>query len=296
VLKQWLARALSLAIVGPLCARLAHSIVSSDGSHQTTLLTGNSLSQGILMLIAIMLITLVMGVGIARLVDRREGLLNVAFVLGWVAWTSGRLGEVYRGDPGSTTLIRLSLESVLISGAMLVILMLMTNPSKGMGDGQPDEVSRFDPAAIKNTLSTSAGIGSMLGAIVGAFVIAILFGQNDLPGQSVGVGFIAGIASGVLGTLAAGALAAEDDRENPTPYAPIVIGGMLAGIIAPLVGLLVPGGPKLLGATLIADLPGYLVLSPMAWIMGALLGVPIGHSWVEHSTAQTQTKAPSASA
>jgi len=293
VIKQWIARAVSLAIIGPTCARIAHGVLASDGTHQTTLLTGGSISTGFFSLITILALVGVMGIVIGRLVDRREGMLNIAFALGWVAWNSGRLGEVYRIAPEPITLIKLSIESLIIMVGVLLALALMTNPSKGLPSGYPDAGSRFDLAAIKGSLGSKPGRFSLLAGILGAFVMAVLFARTDLPGQAVGVGFGCGILAGIAGTLGATTTRGDDDKNEPTPLPPMVIAVLIAGVLAPLIGVVFPGAGKLMGHVFIADLPGFLVISPMAWAMGALLGVPVGHSWVEHSAAQAanaQTK------
>ncbi len=290
--KQWIARALSLCIVGPTCAMITGRVIGADGSHHTTFLTGSSIGSGALALVMVLGLSLTMGVVIGRVVDRREGLLNTAFVFGWVAWTLGRLGEIYRVTPESGTLIKMGIEGLMISVGMLIALVLMTNPPKGSNSGQHDEISRFDIGYLKNSLVKREGICSLIAAMIGGLIFALLFGQTDLPGQSVGVGVGAGIVAGTLGALVANTMRDAKSKDAPTPFAPIIIGMMLASVFAPMIGLLKPGADGLLGLVVRGDLPGYLIVSPIAWVMGALLGVPIGHSWVEHSVHQANASQP----
>ena len=285
-MKQWIARAISLCVVGPIAAMIASGVVAPDGSHSTTFLTSSSMGSGGIALAIVLGLVLVMGVCFGRLIDRREGLLNIAFVLGWVAWTMGRMGEVYRISPESGTLIALAIEGLVVSCAVLLALVLMTNPSKGMVHGHSDDISRFDVGYLKGALCTKAGIASMLAAFAGALVISTVWGQNDLPGQSVGVGFFAGIGAGLAGTLAATSINKSGHSIKPTAFAPVIVGVMLCSVLTPLIGIIKPGSGGLLELVMAADLPGYLIVSPMAWTMGALLGVPMGHSWVEHSVQQ----------
>lgn len=289
VSKQWTARVVSLCVVGPICAMIAGGVVGIDGSRHTTFLSGSSISSGAIALAMVLGLTLVMGVVIGRVVDRREGFLNIAFVFVWIAWTSGRVGEIFRVAPESGTLIKLSIEGLMISGAVLIGMVLMTNPTKGTTHGHPDEVSRFDLGYIKSVLTKAEGLVSMLAALAGALVFSWLFGQTDLPGQSVGVGFGAGIVAGLVGALAANSARKEDHKSATTPFAPIFIGVMLASIMAPLIGMVLPGADGLGSAVIHSDLPGFLIVSPIAWTMGALMGVPMGHSWVEHSVHQAAT-------
>ncbi|MEX0877039.1 MAG: hypothetical protein WD114_06230 [Phycisphaerales bacterium] len=292
VLKQWAARALSLCVIGPAAAWVAHRVLAADGTHQTTLLTGDSLTTGLSSLVGVALLVLLTGVIVARLVDRREGLLNMAFVLGWVAWTSGQLGEVFRVRPDTGTLVMLAAEGLLLTGAVLLAGVLMTDPQRGGRMGQPDDVSRFDLPLLFSSLTSKPGLAAMLAGIVGAAAVAMLFGQSDLPGQSVGVGFGAGILGGVAGAMAAGSMRGGDEELVATPYAPIMLGVMLCAVIAPLLGIVRPGAGDLAGLVVRGDLPGYLIVSPSAWVICALLGVPVGHSWVEHSAAQANATTP----
>ncbi len=296
IAKQWIARALSLCVLGPICAMIASSVVGADGTHHTTFLTGASIASGALALIMVLGLTLAMGITIGRLVDRREGLLNMAFVLGWVAWTSGRLGEIYRMTPETGTLLKLSSEGLIISISMLVALIFMTSPSKGSESDQHDEISRFDTKYIKDSLTKREGIASLIAGTIAGLIFAQLFGQTDLPGQAVGVGFGAGILAGTAGALVANTVRNTNTKDTPTPLAPIIIGVMLAGVLAPIIGIIKPGPDNLLGLVVHGDLQGYLIVSPIAWSMGALLGVPIGHSWVEHSVHQANTSHASQSA
>ncbi len=266
-----------------MCAMIAGSVVGADGTHHTTFLTGASIGSGALALALVLGLSLVMGVVIGRVVDRREGMLNIAFVFGWVAWTSGRLGEVYRVTPESGTLLKLGIEGAVISVGVLVALMAMTGAKRA---DDRDDVSRFDPAFVRRSMMQVPGWGALGAAVVGALVFSWLFGQTDLPGQSVGVGFGAGIAAGALGALVANTMRGAEEKDAQTAFAPIMIGVMLCSVLGVAIGLVVPGAGGLLKGVVHGDLPGYLIVSPMAWSMGALLGVPIGHSWVEHSVHQ----------
>ena len=284
VLKQWIARAVALCVVGPICAMLASGVVASDGSHDTSFLTSHG--GGAVALGSVLLLGLGFGVIVGRVVDRREGFLNIAFVFGWVAWTMGRMGEVYRIAPESGTFIKLAIEAGVIGLATMIALMVMTNPSKGMVHGHSDDVSRFDYGYLKESMTNARGLASMGVGLLAALVFAYIFGQTDLPGQSVGVGFGAGIFAGLGGAMAASSMQKKSNHHEPTAFGPIMLGVMLAGVVGPLVGLIMPGSNELVGLVVKGDLQGFLIVSPMAWTMGALLGVPVGHSWVEHSAQQ----------
>lgn len=291
IIKQWIARALTLCVVGPVAAWLSHRVLAGDGSHQTTMLTGGSLMTGLGCLLGVAVLVALTGAIAGRMVDRREGLLNMAFVLVWVAWTSGRLGEVYRFNHTGATLVLLAIEGAVLTGAVLVAGAMLAGP--GMHQGRPDEVTRLDPAALRRSLGGAPGLAAMGAGLIAGLLMAVIFGQSDLAGQSVGVGFGAGLLGGVAGAMAASSMKEKNAPHTPVPMAPIMLGVMLCSLVAPLIGIVRPGSGHLHALVIASDLPGYLIVSPSAWIMGALLGVPIGHSWVEHSAAQAGSGAPS---
>ncbi len=282
--KQWVARALALCVIGPSAAGISHRVLAVDGSHQTTMLTGASVGMGLVCLLAAAALVLLTGVVFGRGVDRREGILNMAFVLGWVAWTSGRLGEVYRYHHTGSVLVLQAAEGAALGVAVLAAGALLRGAGTRRGHG--DEVSRFGPSELRAALGSAGGLAALGASVVAAMAVAILFGQTDLAGQSVGVGFGAGILAGVAGAMAAGSIKNEEGGHVPVPFAPIMLGVMLCAVLGPLIGLVRPGAGGLHALVIAGDLPGYLIVSPGAWVMGALLGVPVGHSWVEHSSAQ----------
>lgn len=285
-IRQWISRALALAVIGPLAATIAQGPVASDGSESHTLLTVESLGGGLVALLLVGVLLVLTAVIGKALGGRREALLGMSFVLGWVAWTSGRLGQIYQLSPESGTSIMLALEAVLLTLIVVSAGMLISR------DTEQDRVSSFSLAQIAATLKDSAQLGAMGASLVAAGAVAWLFARTDLAGQSVGVGLFAGIASGVVGAMVAASMHGKD-KHSGTPYAPIMLGVMLCGVLTALLGIVVPGSDKLGALALTGDLPGYLALSPAAWAMGALLGVPVGHGWVEHSQTQAAPQAAS---
>ncbi len=282
-IRQWISRAIALCVIGPIAANIASGPVGSDGSSQHTLLTVDSMSAGIVALLVVSGLIVLMGVVGAKLGGRREGLLCMGFVLGWVAWTQGRMGQVYLLSPDAGTSVKLAIESL---GLMLVVLFAGVLISR---DSEKDPVSSFAPAHLRSWIRNKAMLGALGGGVVGAVAMAWLFGRTDLPGQSVGVGLFGGILAGVVGAMSAASLNGKAEHTG-TPFAPIIFGVMLAGVLGPLVGIVAPGLGEIGELAIVGELPGYLALSPAAWVMGALIGVPVGHSWVEHSHARVEHK------
>ncbi|MAO22645.1 MAG: hypothetical protein CMJ35_07100 [Phycisphaerae bacterium] len=288
-IRQWISRAIALGVIGPIAAELAGRVVAPDGSKQHTLLSGVSLGAGIIALLGVGLLVALMGFLGGMLGGRRESLLGMGFVLGWVAWTSGRLGRVYQLAPDSGTLVMLAVEALVLLLVVLVVGALLSR------NDESDPISSFKPDRLRGWLQNKAMLGAMVGALVASGVVAWLFGRSDLPGQSIGVGFLAGIMAGVVGAMIAGSMSEEKGGHSGTPYAPVMLGVMLCGVIAPLVGIFMPGAGALEELVYKGGLPGYLIVSPSAWAGGALIGVPVGHSWIEHSHAHAASGAKTTS-
>jgi hypothetical protein len=287
-IRQWISRALALCLIGPIAAGFAQRVFAPDGSGAHTMLTGDALGSGMLALMLVTAMVLVMGVVGGTLGGRREGLLCMGFVLGWVGWTSGRLGQVYQLAPDVLTSVMLAMETFVLMLGVVFAGSLLSR------DRSTDGYSSFAFADLRAWLVSKPMLGALGAGFVGAAVIAWLFGRTDLPGQAVGVGLLAGIFAGVLGAMASASLS-EKDGHKGTPLAPMMLGMMLCGMIAPLVGIVFPGLGELPALSVQGQLPGYLAVSPAAWVMGALLGVPIGHSWVEQTHAhQAQQKTAAA--
>ncbi len=281
VTKQWIARALALCVVGPICSKLATSLMASDGSGDITFLSAST--DGLVTLVLTLLIALGFGIVVSWVTDRKEAIFNIALVYGWIGWTIGSMGEIFRIEHGTGVLLRLGFESIIITILTLLGLSLLSKKPQSEESGIDDSVVRFDFKFILQSIRSKQGMIAIGLAIIASAIAAIILGQSDLPGQSVGVGFFAGIAGGLAGAMGWSGSQKSTKHPKPAPYGVLMIGVMLMGCIAPFIGLIRPGEAELLSLTIKADIPGFLIVSPIAWSMGALLGVPIGHSWVEHS-------------
>ena len=282
---RWISRAATLCVVGPIAARLAQGVHAPDGAEGASFLVSETPARGMIVLAIVLAMTGLVGVLIARVSTRREAMLNMSFVLGWVAWTSGRMGELFRVDQSG--FVMLAIEAALI-GCVVVAVMVVAS-----GTQDEDSSSRFDP---KTMLAGKGGISLFAAAIV-TLAIVWLFGQTDLPGQSLWSSFAGGVAAGLVGAMVQqssgagtkGAHPRQRDPETTHGFAPMIVGVLFAGVLAPLVGMFVPGSGGVLKTIGLGTLPGWLAVSPIAWSVGALLGVPIGWGWVESTVAMQET-------
>lgn len=283
---RWICRGLSLLLFGPIAAWAAGSVRAIDGSGDVTLLTGASLVGGIVALVAVAACVILASAISARLADRHEAVLNAGFVFGWLAWTSGRLGEVFRMGPDSVTLIKLAIEAIAIGLIVIASWIVADRLSRrspkdeGLGLSGRDLTASVVLKAGLPTMGVSLGLG---------LVLAWLFARYDGAGQSLGTAFIAGIGAGVFGSLVFQSVMKEEDTGLPgvtAMFIPIALGLILAGVIGPMVGFVMPGAGKLLDGVARGSLPGWVLVSPSAWAAGALIGVPAGMSFLQSAAKE----------
>jgi len=285
---RWVVRGISLLLLGPLAAWIAGGVRAGDGSQAATLLTGGSMVPGLIALVGVGLCVIAGGGIAARLCDRHEAVLNAGFVIAWVAWTAGRLGDAYRLDPEAGTLIRVALEG---AGMLAVFALAMLVSDKVSRRSAQAEGLGLGGAAFVGALRQRAALPAMGASLGISLVLAWLFARHDAPGQALGSAFLCGLGAGVFGSLVAQSVAPEENAKSTglpgvtATFIPIAIGVLLAGVIGPAVGLGAPGAGKLLSGVARGDLPGWILVSPSAWAAGALIGVPTGISFLQPKAA-----------
>lgn len=290
----WVLRGAAILVLGPIAGMLANSMRSVDGSGHATMLLSSSIVRGVFVVLAIGFMAQLIGIVATKVLSLREGVLNAGFVLAWGAWGGGRVGEALRSDPGVGSLVRLAIEGGLVFGLVAFMLWMMTKAAK-KGDVRSD-VLRFDGSLI----STLRAEPTMMAAVLGVSVIAALGASwlqvtSDLTGQSVWGGFVGGLLAG----LVCGLMLHHSDQKNVkrdpgarvVSVVPAILGVSLAGLVAPIVVLVVPGSGNVIGSIASGDAPGWMMMTPMAWSAGALIGVPAGYGWVESSMQRHQSAA-----
>ncbi len=94
------------------------------------------------------------------------------------------------------------------------------------------------------------------------------------------------IGAGVVTPMVIAAMGAD----RPVWFAPF-LALLVAGIVAPLIGFIAPGAEHLEKAFINATMPGALVVQPLDWAAGMLLGVPIGMAWTAASIGKVEESA-----
>jgi len=285
----WVLRILALVAVGPLAGALTASVRASDGSSYATLLVGASPAHGVLVLAIVGVLSLVMGVLGARLVHRREGILDAGIVLGWGAWGMARVDEAIRTSPGAGALAMLALEGLLVVSLVVALLAIVTRLG-AREDPQGDAVALDRRVLGSARTQGPVLLASMAISLVAALGAAWIQVPSGLSGQSVWGGFIGGLAGGVLGAFV---LHASSLRERPT-MVPMIVGVAMGALAAPLAGFVVPGASEMVESLAQGSAPGFVRVSPLAWSCGALVGVPLGSGWVESSMSKREPSASGA--
>lgn len=289
---RWTARGISLLVLGPLAAWGGGLVRAPDGTEAASLLTGSSIGGGLFALLVVLAAVVTAAAIGARLGDRHESLLNMGFVLAWVAWTGGRMEEVFRLSPGSGPLVWLAVEAAMLGlmviGAALIADRLgrRSREAEGLDLSMDGVLGALRFKAGVPVLLLSAGIG-----VAGSW----LFARYGGAGQGLGSAFLGGLIAGVFASQAYESLG-KDEKKAPLGstgvLVPALLGMLLAALIAPLLGIALPGGSRLAEGIARGTLPGWVLVSPASWMAGGLLGIPAGVSMLRSAGKQHAT-APS---
>lgn len=291
----WIVRVISLCVLGPIAGGLMSSMRGADGSGYATALVSGSLIGGVFALIGVFFLAMVGGILATKMVSLREGVLNVGLVVAWGAWGMGQVGEALRSAPGSGSLVMLAIEGAIVVVLGLWVLMVLTKASKDAFEH--DDCVRLSGIVIGEMKSNLGAQGLLVGVgLVVSMVLVWLQVQNDLSGQSVWGGFVGAVVAGVAGgfVLKNHALKNERSMEPDLSLVPVILGVMLGAVVGPIVSMAIPSGGKILDAIASGEAPGWMLMSSLGWVGGALIGTPLGYSWVESSVARQQTAHASA--
>lgn len=195
-----------------------------------------------------------------RLINAAVGL----FVLGCgCAFITMRSGSVMDAGFEGDALRRIALETLVwagVVGALSAVVFRVSGPL-------PDIPAREPGAPFMREVFNTDALRGLLAGLVALGAVWLL-ARNDLKGQAVGSGIVAGVAAALAARRLLG-------RAQPILLvaAPVVCVGL-----AQLWTSFGRSGPlDVLVAT--NSLPGWSRLMPLDAVAGALLGVPIGLGW-----------------
>lgn len=283
---RWTARGISLLVLGPLAAWGGGLVSNADGSVAATLLTGASLGAGLPALAIVAGCLLAAAVVGARLGDRHEAVLNLGLVLAWVAWTGGRMEEVFRAVSGAGPLVLLAVEGLVMAGLVLAACVVADRFSRRSTEAEGLSTS---VASLTDAVRSKAGVPVLGVAFALGLASAWLFARYGGAGQGLGAAFLGGLIGGVFATQAYESLTKHEKKPasgSTGVLLPALAGMLLAGAVAPLIGIASPGPGRLLEGIARGTLPGWVLVSPASWAAGAMLGVPMGVSLLRSAGKQ----------
>lgn len=264
---------LALFLVGPVITLPLAGLRGIDAGHDVSLLVGSSPALGVILGLALLAATTVYGLLSARFVDARTGTLSAGFVLAWGAWRTGNMEWLFRLEPSAGTLIRLSVEAGMVGVGAMLIALLIASSGRPRSETPHADLPGPHLGSLRQLVQPQVLAGVAAGALAG-LVIAHLVAFNPLRGQALVASVFASIAAGAVARLVIRA-AANREAPSASPYAAV----LLAGMAGPLIGFIKPGAAHLEDAALQGTLLGPLLVQPLDWAAGMLIGTPIGLAW-----------------
>ena len=253
----------TLFIVGFVLVTLAfHSggstLRSGTGGLGPTIFQAAFPSAAIMAMLAAIMVSAVIAVGIARLVTPLSGLAIVGAGLGW--WSLNL--ESMRGVVSEGSMPLLAADGMAWTLVVLVLGWLVIRFGQPVSDVKP-AVEQEPPDPL---LSPDAVRILVCG--LAAIPVVWIFAANDLRGQAVCAAIVGGLAAGMAGRL-------FSPHVQPVILpAAVVLAGTLSMWV---VGMMLPEEVAVAWAR--GDIPNLLRLSPIDWAVGGLLGVPMGFKW-----------------
>jgi len=324
----WIVRIISLCVLGPFAGSLMSSLRAVDGSTHATAFVSGSFMAGLFALIGVFFLAMVGGVVATKAVSLREGVLNTGLIVAWGAFGSGQVGEALRGSPESGSLVMLMIEGVVVLVFSLFVLAMLTRVSGESEERDDcvrfggvvfvDILLNAVPSLLliligfvismllvwlqtQSDLSGQSVWGGFIGAVAAGVLGGMVIKNHSL--KHGGSQRSAANASSVpkvdfwgLGTLFESIVSAmvhshkdRGERDHiELSLIPVICGVLLGAVVGPIIAMVMPGNGKVLQALASGDAPGWMLMSSLAWAGGALIGTPIGYSWVESSVERQQ--------
>lgn len=299
---KWAAALAALLVVGPLVGALVGSLRGPSGQADATILWTDAPISGLVALAAVAIGALILGGLVARIGDRTLGMTGAGYVIAWGAYRSANMETLWLSSGSTGSIFALAAEGLL--AAVVGVALITTLNILDRAPSPPGETNESTAAQslkdralaglldLKNRHALAALGAAILASLVAAWVVAF----NGTSGQGVFAGLIGGVAAGAAARLASDALGGRDAPSGPARASEHAgLGVLIAGVIAPLILLAVPGGGGLEEAARDGTLPGIAFVQPLSWLAGALLGAPLGTNWAgslieEHAPSKSANK------
>ena len=263
---QWTLPLVALFITGPALGLWMATLRAPDGGPETSFLVSASLPTGLIALIGCLAVAAVSGALCAFLADRTTGFRVAALCLAWPAMRAGDLSVMYITN--ENFLPTLALEGLIL--ALLGILIISLCRASG-GTSLKGLSALIDP--WKRALTDPSGLATAAVVVAVGLAVSYVIALTGLRGQALA----AGIVGPIFGAMA-GMFAGSFIKDEP-PQAAAFLGALLLCVAGPVFTMIIPGAAELPAAARAGTLPGPALVQPIDWLVGALLGTPIGLGW-----------------
>ncbi len=273
---RWIVPLAAFFVVGPLSAWMVAALTAVDGSGHATFFTSAALAKALIALAIALIAAAGTGVLASRLLGPRTGLFAAGLVLAWSAYSTGPMNSVV-SLAGRSALSSFTIESALLAlvGLGLAVAVLAIRPinwpTPAPTAAHPHPQPLTPPPEPRQLFASNLPVA--LAACLGVSgVMVYLIAQDTLPLQTLAACIIAG----VFGALAARVVALNISA------AVFVLAVTLLGVLGGIAALLLHSGPTAAADAALANRLFFLARpSPMTYLAGALLGVPMGLSWAD---------------
>jgi hypothetical protein len=267
---RWIIFLAALLAVGPAASWLLHPMRAIDGSSASTPLLCTDPAQGLLRALLAYAIALAMGLLACRIAGFRSALSSVGLVLVWIAWRTADTDRLIRAAGSGAPLKKLAIEGAIFGLAGLLIAVLLALFGRVAESHEEHDLGTGSLRA--RLLGSDRGPGSaplvIIVALIAGAAAGWLVAATPMKGQAVFAAIFAGIAIAAAGRLA-------DFR---TPLAILFVPLAVLAIVSPLIALYATKG-SILAASYAQTIIPLANITPLDWIAGGFLGIPLGAAW-----------------
>lgn len=267
---RWVLYVASLIVLGPLAGLLMGLTDAPDGSAGTAI-ASNSPVLGIISLLVGSALAAGVGALAAWRCGLRPGLICSGIVLCWMAGMSAGATSTIVANDGAPW-GALVFEGVVVCASLLGIGVAIAIGAQHHTPDPGEHLVSQSAEAMETEHAlrlTPRSAGGIVLAVVGGAAAAWALALTDLRGQVIAAAAIAAIAIAMLVKLV--------DVKSPA-IAAIAAAALLA-IAAPAYAMVSVPADQALAAAYAQSLPGLVLVMPLDWAAGALLGTPIGLAW-----------------
>lgn len=267
---RWTIYLIALFIAGPAAGALVGAVHAVDGGPASPLVSASP-GLGLASAIGALVMALLLGLITGKFLGLGPAMTASGFVVAWAAWRTADVDQLIRTAQSGKPLKMLAVEGLVLGvlGMAIAIGCWVVSGRQDTIERRQSKTGEIQVSLLKKIFGGKGGPASIAVGLVAGGVAAWLIAATPLKGQAV----FAAIAAGAF-AAAAGRLV---DFEAPAPamFLPILI----LAAVAPLTGLIMAGSGGVVAAAYKGSLFPLANISPLDWIAGGLLGIPMGTSW-----------------